>query len=397
MRNLAILFVLLWSTAAGAVPSTINFTGRLTTLTGPVNGAVNITLRLFADAEGGNPLWSEAHTSVGADNGLVFLDVGTQTTLDENVLDGRRLFVEIAVGTETLAPRLALNSVPYAVRTQAAATADLLGGTVGAGDVVTSVTGNTGVSATKSGNGVTVGLSTAGCSNGQVYKFNGTTFACAADANNTYTGGGGISVSGTTISLSTTGCAAGSVWKFNGTAFACQPEANNAYTGGTGINVTGTTIALSTTGCANGSVWKFNGTTFACAPDANTTLTAAAPLNITSGTVSISGSGCTPGQVLQWNGSAFVCTSPFTASSCTWAVAVLFPPDERSSLDVVCPGTKHPISGGCSAANGGTVIASQPSGSPADGTAVTGESSWNCKFSVTAPGHAAYALCCNSI
>jgi hypothetical protein len=219
MRNIAILLVLLWSTAAGAVPNTINFTGRLTTSAGPVNGAVNITLRLFADAEGGSALWTEGHTGVGADNGLVFLDLGTQTTLDENVLDGRRLFLEIAVGTETLAPRLALNSVPYAVRTEAAATADLLGGMFGASDVVTQVTGKDGVTATKSGNGVSVGLSTSSCSNGQVYKFNGTTFACAADANNTYTAGAGINVTGTTIALSTTGCANGSVWKFNGTAF----------------------------------------------------------------------------------------------------------------------------------------------------------------------------------
>src|SRR5262249_10650792 len=125
MRKLAILLVLLWSTAAEAVPSTINFTGRLTTSTGPVNGTVSIALGLFADPVGGNALWSESHTGVGADNGLVFLDIGSQTTLDERVLDGRRLYLEITVGSETLSPRLALNSVPYAVRTEAAATADL--------------------------------------------------------------------------------------------------------------------------------------------------------------------------------------------------------------------------------------------------------------------------------
>src|SRR6185295_7082981 len=56
MRNLAILIVLLWSTAAGAVPNTINFTGRLSTSTGAVTGSVDITLRLFPAADGGTAL-----------------------------------------------------------------------------------------------------------------------------------------------------------------------------------------------------------------------------------------------------------------------------------------------------------------------------------------------------
>lgn len=273
MKKIAIVFVLLWSAAAGAVPSTINFTGRLTTSTGPVNGSVNLTLKLFDVASGGTALWTEIHSNVGADNGLVFVDAGTFTTLDETIFDGRRLYLEIVVNTESLTPRLAINSVPYAMRTTVATNADFLGGSIGPGDVVTSVNGSSGVVATKAGNTVAVSLSTTGCASGQAYKFNGTTFACANDLNTTYTGGAGVSVSGTTISLNTIGCSNGQVYKFNGTTFACAPDADTTYTAGTGVNVTGTTIALSTTGCVAGSVWKFNGTAFVCQPDASNTYT----------------------------------------------------------------------------------------------------------------------------
>lgn len=246
MKKIAIMLVLLWPAAAGAVPTTINFTGRLTTSTGPVTGAINLTLKLYDVATGGTPLWSEIHGNVGADSGLVFVDAGSLTTLDETIFDGRRLFMEVTVGTETLAPRLAINSVPYALRTTVATNAELLGTSIGPGDVVTSVNAGPGIAAAKTGNAVSVSLSTTGCVNGQVYKFNGTTFACANDLNTTYTGGAGISVSGTTVSLATTGCATGSVWKFNGTTFACAPDADTIYTGGTGISVSGTSIAINT-------------------------------------------------------------------------------------------------------------------------------------------------------
>lgn len=247
MKKIAILFALLWSASAGAVPNTINFTGRLSTSTGPVNRAVNLTLKIYDVASGGTALWTEIHNNVGADNGLVFVDAGTLTTLDETVLDGRRLYFEIVVDNETLAPRLAINSVPYAVRTEVATNANFLGASIGPGDVVTSINGSGGVAATKTGNAVAVSLSTTGCTSGQAFKYNGTTFACANDLNTTYTGGAGVSVAGTTISLSTTGCAAGSVWKYNGTTFACASDADTTYTAGTGIGINGTSISINTT------------------------------------------------------------------------------------------------------------------------------------------------------
>jgi len=309
MKKIAIVFVLLWSTAAGAVPDTINFTGRLTTPAGPVNGAVNLTLKLYDVASGGTPLWTEIHSNVGADNGLVFVDAGTLTTLDEAIFDGRRLYFEIVVGTEALAPRLAINSVPYAMRAAAATNAELLGTSIGPDDVITSVSGSGGIAAAKTGNAVSVSLSTTGCANGQVFKYDGTTFACANEQDTTYTGGAGISVSGTTISLSTAGCASGQVFKYNGTTFACANDLGTTYTGSAGISVSGTTISLNTTGCASGQVFKYNGTTFACANDQDTTYTGGAGISVSGTTISLSTTGCASGQVFKYNGTTFACAN----------------------------------------------------------------------------------------
>ena len=237
MRKIAITLILFWSAVAGAVPNTINFTGRLSKTSGPVNGAVNLTLKLYDVASGGTPLWTEIHNNAGANNGLVFVDAGTLSTLDDTVFSGNRLYLEIVVETETLSPRIAINSVPYAMRSSAATNADFLGTSIRPGDVVTSINAGPGVVAAKTGNAVAVSLSTTGCVSGQAYKFNGATFACANDLNTTYTGGAGISVSGTTVSLATTGCTAGSVWKFNGTAFVCAPDANTTYAAGPGVTI----------------------------------------------------------------------------------------------------------------------------------------------------------------
>ena len=195
MKKIAIMLILLWSAVAGAVPNTISFSGRLATSTGPVTGSVNLTFKLYDAATAGTALWTETHSNLSTDDGLVFVDAGMLTTLDETILDGRKLYLEVTVETETLAPRLAINSVPYAVRAAAAKSADLLGGVIGPGDVITSVTGSSGVVATKTGNAMAVSLSTTGCTSGQVYKYNGTTFSCQPDANTTYTAGPGITIS----------------------------------------------------------------------------------------------------------------------------------------------------------------------------------------------------------
>jgi hypothetical protein len=442
MRSLALALVLLWSAAAGAVPRTINFTGRLTTSAGPVNGAVNVTLRLFADASGGNPVWSEVHNNVGADNGLVFIDVGSQTTLDDTVLDGRRLYLEIVVGDETLAPRLALNSVPYAVRTDTAASADRLGSFT-PNEVVTSInpTAGGGISITRDHNTVSVGLTTTSCQNGQVFKVSGGVVGCADDAVGNFTAGNGLAISGGSISLkacaanqiykmnaaataftcqaddnttltgtapisvsngaislvaSAASCPSGTVLKSNGSTFTCQADATGpTLSGGNGIAIASSVVSLATTGCGNNQVYKFNSTTssFSCQNDAGIT-SATAPLVVSGGTTVSLPTTCSANQVLRWNASTstWVCSSAFAAASCTWAVAT--PQGAATNLLAGC-GTRRPISGGCLAGSG-AVTETRPASITTNGDAVTAATGWFCAFNSSSAGHFAFALCCDA-
>jgi hypothetical protein len=95
--------------------------------------------------------------------------------------------------------------------------------------------------------GTNVGLSSVGCAAGYVWKWNGSTWACQADANTTYSASSPVSLSGTTFGLSAAGCASGYVWKYNGSTWACSPDNNTTYGAGTGLDLSGTTFSVDTT------------------------------------------------------------------------------------------------------------------------------------------------------
>lgn len=116
------------ATSALAVPVTTSFTARITDGSGPINGNVNLNFKIFTAASGGTMQWEETHTGVTADNGLVFVNLGsiapTTNGLDATVFTGGDMWLEISIDNNAQSPRLPIGSVPYAVH---ASTADTLG------------------------------------------------------------------------------------------------------------------------------------------------------------------------------------------------------------------------------------------------------------------------------
>lgn len=135
MKRVALLLgltTLLASTEAKAAPESMTFAGRLGTSEGPVDGSVEVAFSVFDAAAGGTEDWTDTVT-LTADEGLVFAVLGDAgNPLDDAVFDGSPKFLEITVEGETLTPRLAITSTPYAV---SASNADTLGGTVTAANV----------------------------------------------------------------------------------------------------------------------------------------------------------------------------------------------------------------------------------------------------------------------
>jgi len=198
MKKVALLlglFALVLSTrAAEAAPDSINFTGRLSTASGPVDGSVDITFTFYTAATGGSSVWSDTLTGLQASQGLVFATLGSATNpLNDTVFTDQPLYLEIIVGTETLSPRLSIQSVPYAVRASSAASADSLGGTITPSEVVTSVTptASGGLTGGGSGGDLTLGVDTSQiqkrvtgtCASGAISTVNADgTVACASAA-----------------------------------------------------------------------------------------------------------------------------------------------------------------------------------------------------------------------
>jgi hypothetical protein len=131
------------------------------------------------------------------------------------------------------------------------------------------------------------------CAAGQVLKWNGASWACADDSDTDTNAGGDITAVTTSMgtglvggamsgeaSLSLlTSCAAGQLLKWSGNGWECAADADTGditavtTTAGTGLTggVTGGDASLSLlTSCAAGQLLKWDGSAWACASDADT-------------------------------------------------------------------------------------------------------------------------------
>lgn len=124
MKLLIALFITLFifSIAVSAQSTAFTYQGRLTDASMPQgNGSYTMKFRLYDASENGNQAGSEQTALVTVNNGIF------ATTLDftaEPFSSGQLRFLEIQVEGTTLSPRVRLSSVPYAIRSITAGTAN---------------------------------------------------------------------------------------------------------------------------------------------------------------------------------------------------------------------------------------------------------------------------------
>ncbi len=198
------MFVLVGVVALSfAVPSTINYQGKLTDASGvALNGYYSMEFRIYDAPTGGTLLWTETHSSVEVTKGLFAVVLGETNPIDLPFDD--QYYLEIVVNSDVLSPRLPLTTAPYAFRAQIA---DSVAG--GSGQVLTLTYGTDDTLRLTQ----TIGLdfavyipverdnlsdnsiddladvNTSGATAGQVLKWNGSAWVPAND--DTGTGGGG--------------------------------------------------------------------------------------------------------------------------------------------------------------------------------------------------------------
>jgi hypothetical protein len=112
--------------AAQTVPASVTFTARLADNGTPVQGPKQFLFKLFPTLAGGTEVWSESQM-ITVTEGDVNAELGASMPLSETVFAGARLYLEVSVDGTVLSPRTAVASVPYAMRSNAAAKVGTLG------------------------------------------------------------------------------------------------------------------------------------------------------------------------------------------------------------------------------------------------------------------------------
>jgi hypothetical protein len=142
--------------AVGPVEPTISYQGQLTDASGnPLSGSYDLTFQFWDDATGGAQIGSDiSRAAVAVEDGLFTADLAVPPV----ALDGRALWLRIAVEGAWLSPRQPLLGVPYAhtLRPGARITGD------GAEPFRTLTVVNNGLGAALGVQGASVGLSAAG-------------------------------------------------------------------------------------------------------------------------------------------------------------------------------------------------------------------------------------------
>jgi hypothetical protein len=287
--------------SAQDVPPYLVHQGRLLdALNAPVEGAQSLTFNLYAEETGGSSLWTETQT-VSVNAGFYSVTLGQVAPLMVSAFNGDTLYLGVTIGGEELAPRLAMRSVPYALKAGAAqnAVGDLTPTSVTIGDVVIDASGVTiGGANVIDGSGQWSGpaptvsfndlldppttLSSLACGDGEVAQVVGGAWACVPASS--------------ADTLSGLACANGQVAKRVGGAWACADDTDTTYTAGNGISLTAGAFSADATvqrrtiapACPAGQYLRTiaaDGTP-TCAIDTDTTYTAGSGISLTGGAFS---------------------------------------------------------------------------------------------------------------
>jgi len=110
-----VFLLAIWLTLVSAVPSQMNYQGKLTTTGGvALNGSYGMVFRIYDASSGGTMIWSESYPSVTITKGLFDVVLGSITPI--NLPFDAPYWLEIVVDGEVFAPRISMSSVGYAFR-----------------------------------------------------------------------------------------------------------------------------------------------------------------------------------------------------------------------------------------------------------------------------------------
>jgi hypothetical protein len=120
MRKISYIILFISFTFCQSVPMLINYQAKLVDDSNdPITGTVSVTFRLYDAVEGGTQLWTEDHSSIQTNNGLISVLLGSVSPFNQNDFSGIYCFLETDVyGYGILDPRQQLTSVPYAIKAQ---------------------------------------------------------------------------------------------------------------------------------------------------------------------------------------------------------------------------------------------------------------------------------------
>ncbi|MDP2989477.1 MAG: hypothetical protein Q8O57_02800, partial [Kiritimatiellota bacterium] len=104
------------SALPAATTGQINYQARLLDADGRVvNDTVSLAFKLYDAATAGNLLWSEAHAGVVVADGLYSVALGSTTPIPASVFTLDGIYLELAINSETMAPRQLITSAGQAL------------------------------------------------------------------------------------------------------------------------------------------------------------------------------------------------------------------------------------------------------------------------------------------